>query len=174
VVAFTSQTDDAVVRITLPDRRFQRVNRDRFNSAGIELLAGVAVGPVQLRADATLQRARITDRTDPTGAEREPENLPMRFGSLQALARLPFRLEGFTRARLVGATSCVNPDTARRERQSAATAVDLGLERRWTARGPWKQLRALIAIDNVGDRAIYDQCGLPQGGRTLRLGIGVG
>src|SRR5687767_7560613 len=40
--AFHHRLDDAVVRITLPppDRRFQRINRDRLESTGAELLAG--------------------------------------------------------------------------------------------------------------------------------------
>jgi iron complex outermembrane receptor protein len=174
-VAFTARTDDAVIRITLPDRRFQRVNRDRFASSGVELLAGATLGPVQLRADATIQRARLTDKTITTNADREPENLPLRYGSLQALTRLPLSGEGFVRARHVGASSCLNPDTNRRDRQAAGTAIDLGLERRWATRGGlFQQLRALVAIDNVGDRALYDQCGLPQPGRTLRIGLGIG
>ncbi|MCU0646896.1 MAG: TonB-dependent receptor [Gemmatimonadaceae bacterium] len=173
-VAFTSRTDDAVIRITLPDRRFQRVNRDRFSTSGVELLGGVSLGAVQLRGDFTIQDATITDKSVTANAEREPENLPLRFGSLNAISRLPWRAEGFARARYLGSTSCLNPDTNRRDRQGAAMAVDLGVERHWGLRGWAQRFRALVALDNVGDRALYDQCGLPQPGRTLRIGIGVG
>ncbi len=173
-VAFTSRSDDAVIRITLPDRRFQRVNRDRFSTSGVELAAGAALGPVQLRADATVQSAAIRDKTVTTNAEREPENLPLRFGSLQAISRLPWASEGFARVRHVGSSSCLNPDTNQRDRQAAATAIDLGLERRWASRGWWQLVRALVAVDNVGDRAVFDQCGLPQAGRTFRVGLGIG
>ncbi|MCU0635483.1 MAG: TonB-dependent receptor [Gemmatimonadaceae bacterium] len=174
VVAFTSRTDDAVIRITRPDRRFQRVNRDRFSTTGVELLGAVAIGPLQLRADATLQDATITDKTLTSNAEREPENLPMHFGSFNVLSRLPWRSEGFARARYIGASSCLNPDTNRRDRQGAATAIDLGVERHWSLPGWTQRLRALVAVDNVGDRAVFDQCGLPQPGRTWRIGLGVG
>jgi iron complex outermembrane receptor protein len=32
-------------------------------------------------------------------------------------------------------------------------------------------LRAVLGLDNVTDATVYDQCGLPQPGRTLRLGL---
>ena len=37
-----------------------------------------------------------------------------------------------------------------------------------------QRLAAVLAVDNLGDRAAYDQCGLPQPGRTLRLGLTLG
>jgi iron complex outermembrane receptor protein len=33
------------------------------------------------------------------------------------------------------------------------------------------RLKAVFGVDNVTDAAVYDQCGLPQPGRTLRLGF---
>ncbi len=32
-------------------------------------------------------------------------------------------------------------------------------------------IRAQLGLDNVADAAVFDQCGLPQPGRTLRLAI---
>jgi iron complex outermembrane receptor protein len=54
--------------------------------------------------------------------------------------------------------------------------VDVGLDREWhlggaNATGLLRRLRASLALDNVADAAVYDQCGLPQPGRTLRFGV---
>ena len=38
----------------------------------------------------------------------------------------------------------------------------------------FQRLTALVALDNVGNRTVYDQCGLPQPGRTLRFGLTLG
>ena len=37
--------------------------------------------------------------------------------------------------------------------------------------GLLRSLRAQLGLDNAADAAVFDQCGLPQPGRTLRLGI---
>jgi len=39
------------------------------------------------------------------------------------------------------------------------------------ARGLWSALRVSIGVDNLLDRLTYDQCGLPQMGRTFRIGL---
>jgi iron complex outermembrane receptor protein len=51
------------------------------------------------------------------------------------------------------------------------TEHDVVLERSFnvSGRGMFRSLRALVALDNVTDETVYDQCGLPQPGRTLRL-----
>lgn len=173
VVGFRQRTADAVVRITLPDRRFQRVNRDEYRAHGVELLGGTTIGRVQLRGDLTWQDATIRDRTANT-AEREPENLPATFGSLAATAPAWRGVLGTARVRHVAATSCLGAQPNTRIVQDGATALDLGAERAWTLRGITRRLRAMVMLDNVLDAAVYDQCGLPQPGRTLRIGVSMG
>jgi iron complex outermembrane receptor protein len=47
---------------------------------------------------------------------------------------------------------------------------DLALERKFTLRrSPFQTLRALFSVDNVADATVFDQCGLVQPGRTIRL-----
>lgn len=174
VVAFTQQIDDAVVRITLPSTQFQRVNRDRFKSTGVELTAGTMLWGASLRGDLTLQRARIEDATISDPTQRMPEDVPERFGSLFLTAPLFAGLEGEARARFIGATQCSNPSSPSLSEQSGAEALDLGLTRRWSASRAWRAIRATLQMDNVFDRAMYDKCGLPQMGRTLRLGLTIG
>jgi iron complex outermembrane receptor protein len=173
-VAFTSRIDDAMVRITLPDRRFQRVNRDRFTSHGLELTGGTRIESVSLRGDITLQRARIADATITEATLRFPEDVPGVFGSLLATLPLSEESEAMLRLRAQGDTRCTNPVTGRLDRQRGAQALDVGVERRWTPRGLLRRARLLFLVENVFDRAVYDKCGLPQPGRTARMGISVG
>jgi iron complex outermembrane receptor protein len=144
VTLFTSRIDDAVVRTTLPNRRFFRVNRDRFESRGAEMTAGVALGRATLR-----------------------------YGSLLGTWALPRGVELQARARALGATQCTNPDSNRLDTQAGAATADLGAERRWLSRGLLR-LRASLQVENVLDKALYDKCGLPQAGRTVRVGVTIG
>lgn len=174
-VVFRQQIDDAVVRITLPSSRFQRVNRDRFTSAGVELTAGTMLGQTALRGDLTLQRARIADATVFDPALRRPEDVPDAFGSLQALRPFGRGLEAQARVRVLGATRCANPDTNALRRQRGAQAVDVGIERHWAGAVPaFGRLTATLQLENAFDAAMYDKCGLPQVGRTLRFGLRLG
>lgn len=174
-VVFRQRIDDAVVRITLPNARFQRVNRDRFTSTGVEMTVGTAVGPAALRADLTLQHARIADATIFDPALRRPEDVPDVFGSLQASMPMGPRVEAQARVRAVGATRCTNPSTNSLQTQRGAQAVDFGVERRWgSAARMFGRVTASLQLENAFDAAIYDKCGLPQAGRTLRFGLRLG
>ena len=35
----------------------------------------------------------------------------------------------------------------------------------------WRSLRLVLGVDNLADAAVYEQCGLPRAGRTLRLAV---
>jgi iron complex outermembrane recepter protein len=67
----------------------------------------------------------------------------------------------------------VNPDLEQTVTLGGQARTDLGLDRSWTLRrgGALQTLRTALALDNVADRAVYDQCGMPQPGRTLRLSL---
>jgi hypothetical protein len=55
--------------------------------------------------------------------------------------------------------------------RTARTVADLAVQRSvpMARRGLFRALVALVSFDNVGNVAVYDQCGLPQPGRTVRL-----
>lgn len=171
-VAFHNTLSDAIVRTTLPNRKFRRVNRDEMRSTGVELLGGVSVGALQLSADALVQHVRIADPAV-RGTEREPENQPdLRLG---ADARFP-AVAGFTLRTSVdhaGRQYCVNPDTQRNQALRAQTWTGGGVERAFALKGSslFSRLVASLDIDNLLDAGVYDQCGLPQPGRTVRLGL---
>ncbi len=176
LIGFAHQLDDAVVRITLQNpTRFQRVNRDRIESAGVELLGGLVFGEdvaraISLNGDATLQRIRIIDQTA-SNQQRRAENNPERRGRIELGAPLVRKLRTFATARYTGAQYCLNADSGKEDRLQARTVADVAVQRdyRVASSGPFRMLRALVSFDNVGNTAVYDQCGLPQPGRTLRL-----
>ena len=176
VIGFRHQLDDAVVRITLTNpARFQRINRDRIASAGLELLGGVVFGKdpessVSFNGDATLQRITISDITA-TGSPRRAENNPEQRGRLELGVPLPASVKAFAVARYTGTQYCLHGDTSRLQQLSARTVADLAVQRSvpMARRGLFRALVALVSFDNVGNVAVYDQCGLPQPGRTVRL-----
>jgi iron complex outermembrane receptor protein len=73
-------------------------------------------------------------------------------------------------ARYVGAQSCIDPNAAGQLRLDGSTRWDMSFARGFTlGRGAASRVQAIASLDNVMDAAIYDQCGLPQAGRTLQL-----
>ncbi len=176
LIGFRHQLDDAVVRITLSNpTRFQRVNRDRIESTGAELLGGFVFGAnpvtaVTLNGDATIQRIKIFDITA-NDAQRRAENNPERRGRLELGVPLPTLVRAFATARYTGTQYCLNADSENLDELQARTVGDLAVQRDFSVAnsGPFRFLRALVSFDNVGNTAVYDQCGLPQPGRTLRL-----
>jgi iron complex outermembrane receptor protein len=184
VVGFHHRLHDAVIRVTTPERRFRRVNRDELRTTGVELLAGWSAartgGPagLSLNGDLTLQRVRVYDRLaedSAGGSARRAEHQPERRGRLVASVPLPLALRGAVGARHVGAQYCVDPAAAGQTRLRGRTAGDVALSRSWTLAGAGRALvsalHATVSLDNVSGAAVYDQCGLPQPGRTLRLGL---
>jgi iron complex outermembrane receptor protein len=170
LVGFRHQVNDAVVRTTLPapDRRFFRVNLNRLRTAGLELLATVPIGAVTLAGDLTLQSV---DLSDTAGVKRAPENIPKVFGRLRSRFPLPLDLIGGVDLSLTGSQFCIDPGSGADTKLAGGVLVGTELGRRWSLRpaGLLSRLETRVSIDNVGDRAIYDQCGLPGPGRLLRL-----
>ena len=176
MIAFRHRLDDAVIRITLSNpTRFMRVNRDRMVSSGVEVLGGLVFGTdanrsVSLNGDATLQRIRIFDKTA-NDLQRHAENNPETRGRVELGVPLPGQFRAFATARYTGRQYCLNADTQREDALRGRSVSDLAVQRDFAVvnRGPFGLLRAVLAFDNVGDVAVYDQCGLPQPGRTLRV-----
>ncbi len=175
MTAFQHQLSDAVVRITLSDpTRFMRVNRDRIESVGLEGLLGLTFGSdrdksVTLDGDLALQRITIRDQTAASAA-RHSENNPELRGTATLGVPLAHGIRGFGSARHAGVQYCLNVESGAEVKLAATTVTDLSLERSFSlARGVFRSLRALIAADNVANAAAYDQCGLAQPGRTLRV-----
>lgn len=181
-VLFHHQLEDAVVRIARPDRKFERVNRDEIRSTGLELLVGWTALPssrgglpvgTRISADATLQRIRVYDRLLTGGVPnaRRAEHNPEVRGSLALTLPLSSQWRGNAAVHVTGAQYCVHPDLGRQVRLGAQQIGDLGLTRDVAGRGIFRAMRAVLAVDNVTNATVYDQCGLPQAGRTVRVGV---
>jgi iron complex outermembrane receptor protein len=176
VVGFHHNLDDAVVRTTLPapDRRFFRVNRDRVRTTGVELFGSwiPTQRGISLSADLLAQNIKVEDKTIPDG-ERLPEHQPEFRGGVELGVPLFMSIEALAAVRHTGVQHCLHPDSGEFVKLGAETVGNLGVHRTWRLRnrGVLSSLKTMIALDNVTDSAVYDQCGLPQPGRTLRFGI---
>jgi iron complex outermembrane receptor protein len=171
---------DAIARITLPppDGRFQRINRDRIRSSGLEFLGGLAFGEnrersVSLVADAMVQSITIADQT--TTQARHAENNPGIRGMLELGIPLPRKARAFANARYTGRQYCLNSETGTEMALSSNTQSNFAVERTLVVRqrGAIRGMRVVLALDNAANVAIYDQCGLTQPGRTLRMMLSV-
>lgn len=170
-VGFHQQLADAIVRASAGGGRFRRENRDRMRSTGLELLASGEWRGVFLAADATLQQVRVLDPSAPERARRA-EYQPSVMGGVDLSVPLAPGARGTMNLDYVGRRWCVHPEQEREVGLNASTRTDLALDRAWKSGG--RTLRTVLALDNVTHSVTYDQCGLPQPGRTLRLQVEIG
>ncbi|HBD97658.1 MAG TPA: hypothetical protein DC060_05610, partial [Gemmatimonadetes bacterium] len=73
--------------------------------------------------------------------------------------------------RFVGGQSCENPELGGLQPLGASGSVDFSLRRifRLGSSGGLSRLDASASLRNATDATVYDQCGLPQPGRTLQF-----
>jgi iron complex outermembrane receptor protein len=176
-VAFHHRLSDAIVRIGTDEGKFRRVNRDGVISTGLELLGGWTGDQISVNADMLVQRVRVDDPA--AGGQRRPEHQPAFRAGVDVTTPLVFGVRGLGTFKYTGAQYCVHPDLQRDVRLAGQPRVDVAFDREWHPRGGTgsmmlRSVRTVLSIDNVADRNIYDQCGLPQNGRTIRLGVSLG
>jgi iron complex outermembrane receptor protein len=174
-VIFHHRLSGAIVRAPVGDGKLRRENRDQIRSTGMELLAGWASDAIAITADLTAQHIRTHDPA--AGERRRPEHQPeFRMGT-ELEFPLPLAITGRAGARYTGSQTCVHPDLEREVKLDPQLSGDVGVARAWilrsAARSLLRTLRLSLTLDNIADAAVYDQCGLPQPGRTLRLGFEV-
>ena len=174
IVAFHQVLSHGIVRIAVdtPDGpRRQRVNRDRILSTGLELVATGALGFLEYAGDVTFQQAwQFAEGNDErTRPEYEP-NLAARL-SLAVPVAAGATVSG--EYRYVGSQFCLNAESGGLDRLETARSLDLQARRlfRLEDRRAFANVDGSIVLANVTDRAIFDQCGLPQPGRTLRFQV---
>jgi iron complex outermembrane receptor protein len=173
VVGFHHRLSDAIRRVTLPDGRRQRVNSDRLESTGAEILFNQSFGALSLGGDVMLQ---AVDLTDTSNVSREPENLPEVSGSVHARFPLVANFSATTEVRYNGAQFCQHPDTGADVELDGGAWLNAEIGRSWslaprTGSRLLSRLDTRVAVDNLTDTALYDQCGLPRPGRLLRFQI---
>jgi iron complex outermembrane receptor protein len=173
VVAFHHWLDDAVVRVPFDTtNRFIRVNRDELRSLGLESTlewTGAAQSSVNL--DLLVQRVRIRDAA--AGADaRKPEHMPSFRAMLSGARGIGRGVVLGANVAHIGSQYCVDPAGSGNLNLDAQSVAGLTAERWWTLGGAaFNRLRVLLGADNLTDAAVYEQCGLPRAGRTLRVGI---
>lgn len=169
VVVFHHDLADAIVRVATDDGRFRRENRHRVRSTGLEMLTSWTRDAVTVEADIMVQRARVID---PAAGSMKPEHQPWMQGDAEATVPLVLDVRANAAVRFSGTQYCVHPDEGRDVTLKGRARTDAGVERSWALAGrAWHSLRVMLVADNILDAVVYDQCGLPQPGRTVRLGF---
>ena len=168
-IAFHHRLTDAIVRISTPERRFKRVNRDEIRSTGIELLGGVNWRGWGLSGETMIQRVRVHDPD--AGSSHRPEHQPEFSAALDLVAPLPMGVRGGATLRYKGTQYCVHPDLGDDVELEGTPRFDVELARSWSVGRRGTRVELLGALDNVGDAAVYDQCGMPESGRVLRMQV---
>jgi iron complex outermembrane receptor protein len=162
MVLFQQRLADVIVKTNVAGGKQRRDNLGEMRSRGVEFLTEWTLGQSALTADLTWQHVRILDPSVPTG-ERYAEYQPSLLGKVDLTIQGMFGTRATAAASYVGRQWCITPDQDGPVALPRSTRVDLQASRRW------RRLEAAFAVDNLADTAIYDQCGLSQPGRMLRL-----
>ncbi len=174
IVGFHQILSDGIVRIAIDTPngpRRQRVNRDRIRSTGLEIVATGALHRLEYAGDVTFQQAwQFEEGSDErTRPEYEP-NLAARL-SLAVPVVAGATVSG--EYRFLGSQFCLNTDSGDLDRLDTAHSLDFQARRlfRLEDRRTFSNVDASVSLANATDRAIFDQCGLPLPGRTLRFQV---
>ena len=172
LVGFYRSLAGAIEQVTLATGRRQRVNLGEARSAGVELMGTTRVGRLGVAADVTMQRVALY--SDGARQDVQPEYQPEVAGGLHLHAPLALQIAAGADLRFVGQQYCNDPNTPGAQLALSASHrvdVDLAREFRLRAGAAFGSVEVRAAVDNIADAAIYDQCGLSQPGRTLRLQV---
>ena len=174
IVGFHQVLSDGIVRIAVEasdGARRQRVNRDRIRSTGLEIVATGALNRIEYAGDVTFQQAWQLD--EGSDVRTRPEYEPNLAARLSVGVPIAAAATVSAEYRYVGFQFCLNADNGDLDRLDTTHWLDLQLRRlfRLEGRRTLANVDGLISLSNVTDRAIFDQCGLPQPGRTLRFQV---
>lgn len=176
VVGFHQRLDNAIVRGAPPagsSARYQRVNRDLIRSTGVEVVAGYSMGRAALETELTIQDVVVVE---PGGTAVRAEYEPELAGGIGGSVPLWAGVEAGAEIEYLGRQFCSSPQPGQEDyetlRGSARTDVQLARTFRLPdATATFQRVGVELAVENLTDSAIYDQCGLPRPGRTLRLQV---
>lgn len=171
-VVFHHRLTDGIIRTSITgedgNRKFMRINQDEVRSLGLELLAVGTVGRATLSGDLTFQSVQGYDGA---GSEVELEYEPSVMGRASVTVPLASAWQASGDFRFMGAQRCENPEVGGLQDLAGSGVFGFTLERLFGLRqgGALSRVDASLAVNNVTDQVAFDQCGLPQPGRTLRL-----
>lgn len=168
---FRNDLRDAVVRTSIPGRKFKRVNKNDLQSTGLELFASWNAQRVTLLADMTLQDVQLKDIA--SAVRTRPEYAPHQRSTFTAIVPIVASARITGAMRTTGAQYCEDADLGRQRRIAGNAYVDVVADYDIPVkRGKlWSLLRATVGVDNAANTLSYDQCGLPRAGRTFRVGF---
>ncbi len=167
-VLFVQSFSNAIVRTGLGDGRFRRENRRRVDAAGLELLGDARWGGVSVGGDLTWQNVSVTDqRFESRGLRAEYQ--PGIAAGAHVESPLPAGFRARAAVEAIGRQYCVDPDLDADVALDPTARVDLVVSREFAVGGPFRTLQTSLSLDNLADATVFDQCGLPQPGRLLRL-----
>ena len=166
-VGFYQMLEDGIARVSVSTptgKKYQRVNQGRTTGFGLELVAESALRAVRYGGDLTLQRVRAED-------DSELEYEPALHGSAWADAPLVWRARIGIEARGISEQRYIDLDSGDFSTLPPSIGINVRLARGFLLReaGLLRRVDAVLAVENCADQAIYDQAGLPQPGRTVRL-----
>jgi iron complex outermembrane receptor protein len=172
IVAFHHWLDDAVVRVPFDTTtRFIRINRDQLRSLGVETSFGWrGASDASVDFDLLVQRVRIRDASADAAARR-PEHMPGVRAMLSGARGVGRGVVLGASIAHIGSQYCVNPGGSGNLTLGAQSVAGVTAERSWTLSGAFTRLRMLLGADNLADATVYEQCGIPRAGRTLRVGF---
>ncbi len=163
VVGFRNDLSGAIRRVTFPGGLRQRVNSDELESTGLEFFLTQDVGSFRVGGDLLLQRVELTSPgTEPST---EPENVPEQAGRfyLEFPMRSGVQLRG--EAEYTGSQFCQDPGNGEDVELDSGTWLNASASRSWSIGGA--DVETTVRATNLGDTALYDQCGLPRAGRMF-------
>ena len=167
-VLFVQSFSNAIVRTGLGDGRFRRENRRRVDAAGLELLGDARWGGMSVGGDLTWQNVSVTDqRFESRGLRAEYQ--PGIAAGAHVESPLPAGFRARAAVEAIGRQYCVDPDLDADVALDPTARVDLVVSREFAIGGPFRTLQTSLSLDNLADATVFDQCGLPQPGRLLRL-----
>ncbi len=175
IVGFHHRLSGAIRRIGLDNGKRQRVNADRLESTGVELLGSQDLGPVALTGDLMLQTVELIDPG--SSASTKPENLPELEWGLEARVPLTSDFSATLSVRYTGSQFCLDPDTGGDRELDGGAWLNAGLAKSFsfgsTRAGAFRGVEVGAFGENLGDVALYDQCGLPRPGRLVGVQVKV-
>ena len=166
IVGFHHRLSDAIRRITLEGGLRQRINSDRITSTGVELVASQTFGSFTVSGDIRLQAVDLVDPGTETSTQ--PENLPERAAHLNVIVPVA-GMKATAGASYTGSQFCQDLDTGADVELDGGTWLTAGLSRVFGLESGDRSVEAGVSLDNVANSALYDQCGLPRPGRSVRI-----
>ncbi len=175
VSAFAGYLRGGIEKVSLPERKFQRVNVHEIRTLGVELVAEWRpVAALRLHGSHTVLQARRQQDGDYTlPVEDRPDYLTAFEAAWDPTRWLAASVE----ASVIGARHSADvtdaDDGLRRLPVQGCWSVRLGW-RRSTPEGWAEDREIFVRLNNVFDQSIEYQTGLPEPGRMLLVGLKLG